>query len=63
MELKHQLMDILIEALGSEATLAEVVRGLSTDQALDILGYVARMHNVRIPSDISEYMENHNIEG
>ena len=42
----------LIEMLGTNVLLDEVLRALTTDQKEDVLSYIARMHDIEV--DVEE---------
>ena len=42
----------LLEMLGSDVLLDEVLRALTTEQKEDVLSYIARMHDIEV--DVEE---------
>ena len=42
----YELEEILLNELGIDALLIEILKALSTQEEKDILEYIARMHNV-----------------
>ena len=46
-----EMVDVIVQALGPQQALEELVQAMERSNAQDLLGYVMRMHDIRMPGD------------
>jgi threonine dehydrogenase-like Zn-dependent dehydrogenase len=46
-----EMVDVIVQALGPQQALEELVQAMERSNAQDLLGYVMRMHDMRMPGD------------
>jgi len=46
-----EMVDVIVQALGPQQALEELVQAMERSNAQDLLGYVMQMHDMRMPGD------------
>ena len=46
-----EMVDVIVQALGPQQALEELVQAMERSTAQDLLGYVMQMHDIRMPGD------------
>ena len=46
-----EMVDVIVQALGPQQALEELVQAMERSNAQDLLSYVMRMHDMRMPGD------------
>ena len=46
-----EMVDVIVQALGPQQALEELVQAMERSTAQDLLGYVMQMHDMRMPGD------------
>ena len=46
-----EMVDVIVQALGPQQALEELVQAMERSNAQDLLGYVMQMHDIRMPGD------------
>ena len=54
-----QMVDVIVQALGPQQALEELVQAMERSNAQELLGYVMQMHDMRMPGDeVEDYDPN-----
>ena len=54
-----EMVDVIVQALGPQQALEELVQAMERSNAQELLGYVMQMHDMRMPGDeVEDYDPN-----
>ena len=54
-----EMVDVIVQALGPQQALEELVQAMERSNAQDLLSYVMQMHDMRMPGDeVEDYDPN-----